>query len=64
MGGFKMNMTLATTGGTTGGTTTATTSATTAPVSGFMKMSATTRRNCSGLKFQGKKYCKSCNDKN
>jgi hypothetical protein len=63
MGGFKMNMTLATTT-TTGTTTTTTTGTTTVQVSGFMKMSATTRRNCLGLKFQGKKYCKSCNDKN
>jgi hypothetical protein len=63
MGGFKMNMTLSTTTATTSGTT-ATTSGTTAPVSGFMKMSATTRRNCLALKFEGKKYCKSCNDKN
>jgi hypothetical protein len=54
MGGFKMKMNI----------TLATTTTTGAPVSDFMKMSATTRRNYWALKIQGKKYCKSCNDKN
>lgn len=62
MGGFKMNMTMVRTTSTTGTTTTATT--TTTPVSGFMKMTVTTTRNFSTLKFQGNKFCKSCRDKN